>query len=93
MEAVVRLVLDLNRDIGTRIISEELEAVFIDPGTRFDARTMESTWPQEEAGSFHSSEVVVCTTGLGLRKRVDNGTVQFVKPKVLLRSTLGQLIA
>ncbi|KAJ6493406.1 hypothetical protein C8R45DRAFT_989689 [Mycena sanguinolenta] len=96
IEAVLRLVLDLNRDIGTRIVSDELEAVLIDPGTRFDSRTMENMWPEEEVGKFRTSELVVCTTGLGLRKKVQNGgaagAAVFMKPKVLLRSTLGQLM-
>ncbi|KAF7362768.1 NmrA domain-containing protein [Mycena venus] len=90
VEAVLRLVLDLNRDMGTRIVSDELETVFVDPGTRFDSRTMENEWPKD-VGRLSGSELVVCTTGLGLRKRVQNGAVLFMKPKVLLRSTLGQL--
>ncbi|KAF8142991.1 hypothetical protein K438DRAFT_1946030 [Mycena galopus ATCC 62051] len=93
IEAVVRLVLDLNRDMGTRILSDELEVILISEGTRFDSRTMENMWPQDDAGKLRASEVVVCTTGLGLRKSTPNGAVVFMKPKVLLRSTVGQLMA
>jgi hypothetical protein len=93
IEAVQRLVLDLNRDIGTRIVSDELAAVLVDPGARFDPRAMENMWPQEEDGKSRASDVVVCTTGLGLQNWVQSGAVLFVKPKVLVRSTLGQLIA
>jgi hypothetical protein len=94
IEAVLRLVLDLNRDIGTRIVTDELEAVFVDPGTTFDSRTMENMWPQDDIGGLRASELAVCTTGLGLRSRTQHhgGGMVFLKPKVLLRSTLGQLM-
>ncbi|KAJ7263613.1 hypothetical protein B0H12DRAFT_1230903 [Mycena haematopus] len=95
IEVVLRLVLDLNRDMGTRIVSDELEAVLIDSGTRFDSQTMESMWPPEGVGKFRESELVVCTTGLGLRKKQDGGAfggAVFMKPTVLLRSTLGQFV-
>ncbi|KAJ7652891.1 hypothetical protein B0H17DRAFT_1147285 [Mycena rosella] len=39
---VARLVLDLNWAIGTQIVSDVLEAVFIEPGARFEPKTMEN---------------------------------------------------
>ncbi|KAJ7024688.1 hypothetical protein C8F04DRAFT_1047060 [Mycena alexandri] len=92
VEAVIRLVVDLNRDIGVRVVSEDLEAEFVHSGTIFDPRTMENMWP-DEGGRLTASDAVVCTTGLGLRKRGQGGYPQLLtKPKVLLRSTLGQLV-
>jgi hypothetical protein len=91
-EAAAGLVVDLNRIIGTKIVSGDFEAVLVDPGTAFERKTMESMWP-EEGLRQSKAETVVCTTSLGLRKRGNNGHgVMLMKPKVLLRSTLGQLM-
>ncbi|KAJ6592873.1 hypothetical protein B0H19DRAFT_1279612 [Mycena capillaripes] len=93
IEAAARLVVELNRNIGANIVSEDLEAVLVDPDTPFDFKTMEDMWPEEGVGQF-KTETVVCTTSLGLRKGGHNGrhAVMLRKPKVLLRSTLGQLL-
>jgi hypothetical protein len=93
MEAAVQLVLNLNRDIGTNIVSEDFEAFLVDPGTAFESKTMENMWPKEGLRKSNA-ETVVCTTSLGLRKRGHNGgpAVVLMKPQVLLRSTLGQLM-
>ncbi|KAJ6535549.1 hypothetical protein B0H19DRAFT_1080021 [Mycena capillaripes] len=93
IEAAAQLVVELNMNIGANIVSEDLEAVLVDPGTAFDFNTMEDMWSEEGAG--HSkTETVVCTTSLGLRKGGHNGkhAVMLRKPKVLLCSTLGQLL-
>ncbi|KAJ6605463.1 hypothetical protein DFH09DRAFT_897511 [Mycena vulgaris] len=96
IRGVVGLVLKLNTDIGTHIVSEDLEAVFIQPGETFVPSDMESMWPAEEneLGSI-SEQSVVCGTGIGLRKRGYEGgrAVIVMKPKVLLHSTVGQLVA
>jgi hypothetical protein len=92
IEAMARLVVELNRNIGANIISEDLEAVLVDPGTAFDFKTMEDMWPGEVFGQS-KTETVVCTTSLGLRKSGHGRhAVMLSKPKVLLRSTLGQLL-
>ncbi|KAF8160150.1 hypothetical protein K438DRAFT_1985951 [Mycena galopus ATCC 62051] len=93
IEAAARLVVELNRNIGANIVSEDLEAVLVDPGTAFDFKTMEDMWPGEGIEQS-KTETVVCTTSLGLRKGGHNGrhAVMLKKPKVLLRSTLGQLL-
>ncbi|KAJ7024782.1 hypothetical protein C8F04DRAFT_1010426 [Mycena alexandri] len=92
IEAAVRLLFDLKRDIGTNIVSDDLEVVFVDPGEIFEPKAMENMWPEE--GVLRGSETVVCTTSLGLQKRGDDGghPVTLVKPKVLVRSTLGSLM-
>ncbi|KAJ7157434.1 hypothetical protein C8R46DRAFT_909456 [Mycena filopes] len=91
--ATVRLILDLHKDIGTSIVSEDLEPFYVDPGVAFDNRVMESMWPEERQS--REPDIVVSTTGLGLQRRGDDGRhwVIVVKPKVLLRSTLGSLMA
>ncbi|KAJ7157456.1 hypothetical protein C8R46DRAFT_1355760 [Mycena filopes] len=90
MASAVQLILDLHEDIGTKILAEDLEPFFVDPGVAFDNRVMESMWPEERQS--RGSEIVVCTTGLGLQRRDDGRhPVILVKPRVLLRSTLGSL--
>ncbi|KAJ6528777.1 hypothetical protein DFH09DRAFT_841876, partial [Mycena vulgaris] len=64
--AIVRWVLDLNRAIGTQIVSEDLEAVFIELEAKFEPKTMDETWPGDDGVSIN--DWVLCTTGLELRK-------------------------
>ncbi|KAJ7628235.1 hypothetical protein DFH06DRAFT_1226569 [Mycena polygramma] len=82
------LILDLHRIIGTNVVSEDLEATFVEPGIAFDPRTMENMWPEEASGKSQE-DVVVCTTSLGVRKLGKHGGDP---PKVLLRSSLPQLM-
>ncbi|KAJ7113112.1 hypothetical protein C8R44DRAFT_856119 [Mycena epipterygia] len=91
ISTVARLVVDLNRDIGTHIVSEDLETILVNPGAKFEHNAMEKMWPD---GARGSSESVVCATGLGLLKKAQNGrTVMMVmKPNVLVRSDLSQLM-
>ncbi|KAJ7628246.1 hypothetical protein DFH06DRAFT_1226603, partial [Mycena polygramma] len=93
VEAAARLILDLHRTIGTNVVSDDLEATFVHPGIPFDPRTMENMWPEEGSGKSQE-EIVVCTTSLGVWKRGKNGglPVTLMKPKVLLRSSLPQLM-
>ncbi|KAJ6605459.1 hypothetical protein DFH09DRAFT_1353886 [Mycena vulgaris] len=80
IRGVVGLMLKLNTDIGTHIVSEDLEAVFIQLGETFVPSDMESMWPAEEneRGSI-SEPSVVCGTGIGLRKRGYEGGIAIVK--------------
>ncbi|KAJ7490800.1 hypothetical protein FB451DRAFT_1552406 [Mycena latifolia] len=96
LAGVVRLVLNLNRAIGAHVVSEELESVFVERGAKFEPKTMEKMWSDDDARS--SRESVVCTTGLGLRKKGQNASAHrdgmtVVKPSVLLHSTLPELMA
>ncbi|KAJ6580172.1 hypothetical protein DFH09DRAFT_1444629 [Mycena vulgaris] len=81
--AIVRLVLDLNRAIDTQIVSEDLEAVFIEPEAKFEPKTMDETWPGNDGASIN--DWVVCTTGFALRKNghsgARRGTILVMKPK------------
>ncbi|KAJ6458051.1 hypothetical protein C8R47DRAFT_995412 [Mycena vitilis] len=88
--AAAELILDLHRTIGTNVVSEDLEATFVDPGTAFNPQTMENMWPEEAL----EGDVVVCTTSLGVRKQGKHGgdPVTLMKAKVVLRSSLPQLM-
>ncbi|KAJ7084636.1 hypothetical protein B0H15DRAFT_387452 [Mycena belliarum] len=93
LKSVVHLVLALNRAIGADAVSEGLEAVFVEPGARFEPNMMETSYPEDGPGGARDS--VVCTTAVGLRKKGrsagadrDGKTMMVMKPKVLLSSTL-----
>ncbi|KAJ7214942.1 hypothetical protein GGX14DRAFT_609822 [Mycena pura] len=90
--AVARLVIDLNRAIGIHMISEDLETGIIPPGVTFDPTTMEDTWADGSRG-VSRREIVACTTGLGVQERGHDGeNAVIMKPKVVLRSTLEELM-
>ncbi|KAJ7053498.1 hypothetical protein C8F01DRAFT_1375090 [Mycena amicta] len=93
---VVRSAEGLHREIGTRMISADLEVIFVPPGTPFSKDSMESMWEgADENGRAATPDVVVCTVGLGLAKKVPGSAgghrlaeVVIVKPKVFLTSDL-----
>ncbi|KAJ7137619.1 hypothetical protein C8R43DRAFT_1109881 [Mycena crocata] len=91
--AIARLVLQLNKAVGTEVVSEDLEAVTVIPGGKFEPKTMENMWAEDD-DTPGAPESVICTTALGLRMRRDNGRdgLLIMKPKVLLPSILKELM-
>ncbi|KAJ7063915.1 hypothetical protein C8F01DRAFT_1367374 [Mycena amicta] len=91
---VVRSAEVLNREIGTLMISADLEAVLVPPGTPFSKDVMQSIWEDSDQNSRAATpDAVVCTVGLGLAKKVPGSghnlaEVVIVKPKVFLTSDL-----
>ncbi|KAJ7141732.1 hypothetical protein C8R43DRAFT_1200684 [Mycena crocata] len=90
--AITRLVLELNKAIGTDVVSEDLEAFIIGPGEKFELKIMDNMWEDDDTPA--APESVVCTTALGLRARGHSGRdgLLIMKPKVLLPSILREVV-
>ncbi|KAJ7275876.1 hypothetical protein C8J57DRAFT_1714369, partial [Mycena rebaudengoi] len=94
LDSITQRVVGLNRDIGTKLVSDDLEAGLIPPGCTFHPLIMEKAYPDDEAE--RESELVLCTTGLGVwtracdKRRSDSEVV--LKAQVLLPADLEQLI-
>ncbi|KAL0574097.1 hypothetical protein V5O48_007856 [Marasmius crinis-equi] len=99
IETKVRVVVDraaqLDRVLGTDVIAEDWEVFGARSGDEFDWSCMEDAFAKPQGSGFggsaanESTGMVICPTGLGLRRRVDedstNGEWQIMsKVKVLL---------
>jgi hypothetical protein len=93
LASITQLALELNRDMGVNVVSDDLQPAIFYPGTKFNPLTMEEAYPDDEAGM--DSELVLCTTGLGIWKRTGNNrqSEMILKPRVMFRAALEQLIA
>ncbi|KAJ7059085.1 hypothetical protein C8F01DRAFT_1232190 [Mycena amicta] len=91
--AICNLAFRLHSMIGTEILSETLEVTYTNPGSAFDPSTMENMWGPKQGGG-DLSDVVVCTTSLGLVQKDLKGfraPLTLVKAKVLVREDLKEI--
>ena len=85
--------------LGEKVTSIDLEVNVVSPGVLFEHRWMEDAYGDARQGNMKkSAEVVVGTTGIGLKKVVhsSSGDVRFenvLAPKVVLVSTLNEALA
>jgi len=87
----------VNKIIGEDVTSGDLEILAVPPGTAFDPSSMEDVY-NEGALTRSGGTRVLCTTDLGLRKKVRVGTtgerekqwavIILLKPKVALESVV-----
>ena len=92
--AIFKAVEDLRPSLGEKVTSIDLEVSVVGPRFRFDHRWMEDGYGDAQQENMEkSAEIVVGTTGIGLKKVVpsSSGDIRFnnvLSPKVVLVSTL-----
>ncbi|KAJ7073107.1 hypothetical protein C8F01DRAFT_1362301 [Mycena amicta] len=94
VDAVVDSVLDLNRVIGTQMVSDDLYITSMRSGDTFDPETMENMWEDNKKQRTPGNDVVVLTSGLGIAKKVPRSSdhIILLRPNVLLRSDLDEIL-
>ncbi|THH07992.1 hypothetical protein EW146_g9134 [Bondarzewia mesenterica] len=93
---VISLSLKLNKAVGEGITSSMISPIVIEGGEAFDIGSMEESYSDnngEPNGEMMAAPVVMCTTSIGLRKRVQkaNGrreTTILLKPQVALETVI-----
>ncbi|KAI0310588.1 hypothetical protein OF83DRAFT_1020269, partial [Amylostereum chailletii] len=89
LREIAAMALKLNKIIGEEITSSAMSLTIVNPGSPFDAAEMGVGDGDE--GSSGDGTCVLCTTGLGLERRVKKEdreveTTVLMKPKVMLES-------
>ena len=100
LPAIFKAVEDLRLALGEKVTSIDLEVNVVSPGFPFEHRWMEDAYGDARQGNMKkSAEVVVGTTGIGLKKVVLpvslSGEEMFenvLSPKVVLVSTLHEAL-
>lgn len=67
LESIVRLSLSLQQVLGEDIVTSDYDLLHVPAGTLFDSSEMDNRFPEDEV---QPKAVVLCTTGLGLRRSV-----------------------
>ena len=84
--SLVEEVMRFKRDTAQGVVTAELQAVLIYPGTVVDKGSMELSYAPSSTSRLHDSKVL-CTTGLGLHRRTQTSkgveVVNLVRAKII----------